>query len=134
MSEGFRLGARMPISRASVDRDFIESRGDLMAISIDDAIEEIVRKVPSNRIFDSHFVIRRLNKQHHDQYLSFAAEAAPDSRRPTLPMHGKIGQKINKLSGQLIKRLEYTAWSENERGNPGPCACWIRSAARSPKT
>jgi hypothetical protein len=98
-----------------------------MAASIDDAIEKIVRAVPAGHIFDSHFVIRQLIKKSSDEYLSFAGKSAPLSRKPTLPTHGKIGQKINKLSGQLVKKMEdYPSWSENVREKPSRCTCWIK--------
>lgn len=90
---------------------------------MENLIHSIVDSVPSGCIFDSHFVIHQLIKNHSDEYLRFAAQSA-DSNQLTLSVHGQIGQLINRLDGSLLRKLSGSSYSENIHGNPSPCTCW----------
>jgi hypothetical protein len=86
-------------------------------------IRQILDAIPSNYVFDSHFVIQQLLKNHSDEYLQFAAQYA-DNTRPTFVTHGQIGQLINGFVGERIDQIELPGWSENIHGNASKCTCW----------
>ena len=71
------------------------------------AIERILDEVPSNHIFDSHFVIAQLIKRYSDQYLEFASSIDASSSDKTRVVHGQIGRKIDTYAGEekLLRRL-----------------------------
>jgi len=87
------------------------------------AISEILKKIPKGKIFDSHYVISQLIKHHSDAYLSFAGNINANSDR-TLAVHGQIGKEIAKLESSSISRITNMAWSENIHGNPSECMAW----------
>ena len=90
---------------------------------MNNAIREILRTIPSNHIFDTHFVINFLIKEYSDEYLQFAARYA-NSNQITLTTHGQIGQIISSFQGDLVEQLDPPAWSENIHWKASPCACW----------
>ncbi len=90
---------------------------------MEDLIRSIVDSVPYGCIFDSHFVINRLIKDHSDEYLRFASQFA-SSNQLTLSVHGMIGQLINRFDGSLLHRINDESYSENIHGNPSRCTCW----------
>jgi hypothetical protein len=85
-------------------------------------IEEIVKNVPKDCIFDTHFVIGELIKNNSDQYLSFACKYA-ESSEITNSTHMQIGKEINKLDGSILEKIG-PSWSENIHRNPSECTCW----------
>ena len=85
---------------------------------MDKAIGSIIDKIPVGSIFDSHFVINQLIREHSDAYLDFAKTF---SGSITTAMHGNIGQKIDKLD--CVEQLG-KSWSENIHANASPCTCW----------
>lgn len=94
-------------------------------IIMQNTIRQILTVIPSNSIFDSHFVINMLIKNFSDEYLQFAVQYATGSQ-PTLSTHGQIGQIISSFRGDLVEQLEQLAWSENIHGTASQCACWRR--------
>ena len=86
---------------------------------MDKAISSIIDEIPVGSIFDSHFVINQLIRNHSDAYLDFAKTFSGSNI--TLVMHGNIGQKIDKLS--CVEQLG-KSWSENIHTKPSPCTCW----------
>ena len=88
------------------------------------AIRSIVKKVPEGKIFDSHFVIDQLIKNHSDVYLIFAS-SIDASRNKTSLVNGRIAQEIKKLS-DVVEQVDNTGdfWSVNMRGKPGECSGW----------
>jgi hypothetical protein len=98
------------------------------------AIAKIIRNIPRQRIFDSHFVIDQLIKHHSDVYLRFAfkfAGSVMSSVNLTAQVHGLIAQEVDKRAQQLsIERILSSdnrperSWSETIHGEPGECACW----------
>jgi hypothetical protein len=91
-----------------------------------DAIRQIVDEIPSGMVFDSHFVIARLIRQHSDAYLSFAS-ALQLADGGTIAMHGRIGQEIAKLEGTTIAKIQNRSWSENIHGNASDCTAWKKT-------
>lgn len=87
------------------------------------SIQNIINKIKSGYIFDSHFVIAQLIKFDSDAYLDFASSIITSSDK-TLAVHGKIGQEIAKHEGVIIQRLPNKSWSENIHGNASECTCW----------
>ena len=100
-----------------------------MGTSVDDAIRQIVKKVPRGCIFDSHFVLSQLIRLFSDEYLSFAGKFARSGKQPTLPTHGQIGRKINRLGKTVVQRIG-PAWSENIHKRPSRCTCWKALSGR----
>jgi len=85
------------------------------------AIQKIVEKIPSGKIFDSHYVINRLIRNYSDEYLVFASRITGSARK-TAKVHGLIAQEIKKLTS--VKQETGEFWSENIRGNASECAGW----------
>lgn len=86
------------------------------------AIEKIVNEVPGGNIFDTHFVISELIKNHSDDYLHFASRYS-SSNKITLTTHGQIGKEINKLDGEIVDYVGQS-WSENIHREASECTCW----------
>jgi hypothetical protein len=86
------------------------------------AIQEIIKKIPKGKIFDSHYVINQLIADHSDEYLAFASQV---KTHKTATVHGLIAQEIKQLS-DLVKQEGETGdfWSENIRGNASECTGW----------
>jgi hypothetical protein len=85
------------------------------------AIQEIVKKIPKGKIFDSHYVINQLIADHSDEYLAFASQV---KTHKTATVHGLIAQEIKKLN--LVEQVFETGdfWSDNLRGNASECTGW----------
>jgi len=88
------------------------------------AIQEIIKKVPKGKIFDSHYVINQLISDYSDEYLTFVSSVA-DSSRKTVSVHGLIGKEIKNLS-DLVEQVGEAGdfWSDNIRGNASECTGW----------
>ena len=92
------------------------------ATLIQEPLRSIITPVPTGLIFDSHFVIAKLIKEHSDAYLRFAASIGANVETET--MHGFIAMEIGKLDG--VVQIQPGAYSENIHGEPSKCACWER--------
>jgi hypothetical protein len=103
-----------------VDGFFI-TRG--LSMSISTAIREIIDRVQSGHIFDSHYVIEELIKKYSDDYLEFASSISCSLNR-TLTVHGNIAQEIARLEPAIISRMKELSWSNNIHGNASSCICW----------
>ncbi|MDR0516454.1 MAG: hypothetical protein LBH25_05345 [Fibromonadaceae bacterium] len=88
------------------------------------AIQEIIKKVPKGKIFDSHYVINQLISDYSDEYLAFASSVA-GSKKKTNTVHRLIGEEIKKFS-DLIEQVGEVGdfWSDNIRGNASVCTGW----------
>jgi hypothetical protein len=86
---------------------------------MDKALDSIISEIPVGCIFDSHFVINQLIRNHSDAYLEFAGKFSGSSITPA--MHGHIGQKIDKHSSV---DQQGKSWSENIHTNASECTCW----------
>lgn len=87
------------------------------------AINEILSNIPGGHVFDSHYVISQLIKNHSDVYLNFASGISATTGK-TLAVHGQIGKEIAKFEPSLLSRLDRMAWSENIHGNSSECTAW----------
>jgi hypothetical protein len=87
------------------------------------AVQQIVRKIKRGRFFDSHFVISQIikKKNYHQLYVHFA-------RSPTMTtgqMNGQIAKIIQGLH-LLVRDCKKKSWSDNIYGRPCSCALWQR--------
>ena len=94
-------------------------------MEFNDAIENILRKIGSGYMFDTHFVIEQIIKHHSDEYINFVAQYA-NTDMSTFTAHGNIGKEINKFNSNLVELQKQESWSENIHGNPSNCALWLR--------
>jgi hypothetical protein len=86
------------------------------------AIQEIIKKVPKGKIFDSHYVIDQLRSEYPDVYLTFASTGKSPQKK-TNSVHGRIAKEIKKLS-DLVVQVPGEYMSENIRGKASECAGW----------
>ncbi|GBU26347.1 hypothetical protein R83H12_03043 [Fibrobacteria bacterium R8-3-H12] len=91
-------------------------------MSIKNSIQEIIKKIPKGKIFDSHYVINQLIAEHSDEYLAFASQV---KTHKTATVHGLIAKEIKNLPS-LVEQVEGEFWSDNIRGNASECAGWRR--------
>ncbi len=106
-------------------------------MSLRDSIKQIIKAIPSQCYFDSHFVIEELLKHHSDQYINHVSQFAGNSE-PTKTAHAGVGQKImNSIDGDnggdgLAERVKNpdgkgaNSWSTTIHGTGGRCALWRR--------
>ena len=98
----------------------VERHSDM---TINVAIEELIKAVPKDCIFDTHHIINNLIKKYSDAYLAYAA-SFKSSYKVTLTLHGNIGKEIAKLEPALIERMPLKSYSDNVHGESSVCACW----------
>ncbi|GMO31409.1 MAG: hypothetical protein Ta2F_06820 [Termitinemataceae bacterium] len=80
-------------------------------------ITEIITKIPSGAIFDSHTIIEYLLMNNSDKYLSCFSGATTES------YHGQIGKIIDGFNGVSIDHIG-KSWSKNIHQNFSDCTCW----------
>ena len=108
-------------------------------MSLRDSIKQIIKAIPRQCYFDSHFVIEELLKHHTDEYINAVAPFAGEGKkRITLAAHAHIGQEIlGCINGDnggdaLAKRVKNPdgngadSWSTTIHGTGGRCALWRR--------
>lgn len=88
-------------------------------------VEKIVRDIPSGMVFDSHYVIDTLIKEHSDIYLSFAAQRYPAGQVTTANFHAQIAVVIRGLAS-LITQPNLKSWSYTIHGTASECELWQR--------
>jgi hypothetical protein len=93
--------------------------------TIKSILRDILENIPRGFMFDSHFVIQRMIKNHSDAYIRFVARYAK-GKEPTLNAHQRIGQEIKKFDGRIVEKQKKDSWSENIHGNASSCALWKR--------
>ena len=93
--------------------------------SMQNAILEILEKIPKGMAFDSHYIINQLINFYSDKYLNFASRWA-ESNEKTLSVHVQIGKAIASFEPDTISRLDYMSWSENSHGNSSECTAWVK--------
>jgi len=95
-----------------------------MAYNIRPAIEEELRKIDQNTLFDSHYIIKQLIKHHTDEYLSYAASIGPvNENKSATNIHGLLAQEIGKCTN-LICDTKTDISSENIHGKLSSCRVW----------
>jgi len=92
-------------------------------MSISTAIEELIKKVGKEHVFDSHYIINNLIKKYSDDYLNYASSIATTSDK-TLRIHGRLGKEIAKFESTLIERIDLKSWSDNIHEKASSCTCW----------
>ncbi len=87
------------------------------------SIRIIIDTIESGHIFDSHFVIAQLIKNHSDVYLNFASNIDTPVNKTSI-VHGHIAQEIARHEDTIIQRVENMSWSETIHGTARECTCW----------
>ena len=82
-----------------------------------DIINEIINKIPSGAIFDTHTIIEYLLQNNSDEYL------LESKNRTTEQYHGYIGRTIDSFNERLIEQ-KGKSWSKNIHDNFTECTCW----------
>ncbi len=90
---------------------------------MEDAIKQIIKAIPQNYIFDSHFVISQLIANHSNVYLNFAKRYKSEETI-TMPMHGHLGQLIAGFEKEELIEKMGDAYSLNIHGNSSKCTAW----------
>jgi len=88
-------------------------------------VEQIIRERQRDEVFDSHFVIDTIIRNHSDEYLRFAAEHLPQGI-VTQHIHAEIAKLISSFADELVVNMGYQSISYNIRGNASECALWRR--------
>ena len=97
-------------------------------MNLDAILRGIISNIPSQRAFDSHYVIRELLRVDSDAYIRFVSAFAAGPT-PTLTAHQQIGLAIDAFAQQnpsLLVRLPYQSHSFNIREHASECALWQR--------
>ena len=89
-------------------------------------VEQIVRDIPSGKVFDSHYVIDTLIKNHSDVYLSFAAQKFPEGHVDTPNLHSQIARIIRGLKGELVTQPGLQSCSYTIHETASECELWKR--------
>ncbi len=93
--------------------------------SMNTAVKAVLEAIPSNVMFDTHFVLGQLLRNHSDQYLRHCAEFT-QIEGCTLAAHQGIGRIIKTFDGGIVQRQDVDAFSENIHGNASTCALWLK--------
>ena len=88
-----------------------------------EAVQKVIKSIPFDKIFDTHFVINRLIKIYADDYIKFVTTFT-NQEDSTLSEHENIGLQIAEFEGQLIEQQANRSWSENIHGQPNECTLW----------
>lgn len=93
-------------------------------MTIDAAIEAIVKKIPSGDYFDTHYVILKLEKEHKDVYDEYVSTHGGVAN--LAGAHGQIGILINNKIDGATKVEPGSSHSYSTDGSEGPCALWTK--------
>jgi len=86
-------------------------------------VKQIVSGIDKGKVFDSHFVIDTIIREHSDDYLVFVSNNLATSK-VTEYAHSEIAKIISSLKSSLVKELPYKSISYNIRGKASSCALW----------
>ncbi len=95
---------------------------------MENAIREIIDGIVRDCIFDSHYVISQLLKNHSDVFYEFIRRMG---NADTPATHGHLAKIIGicgamKLGDRYLELNEIKSWSENIHGKSSPCTAWIK--------
>ena len=76
----------------------------------------ILDVIPGGVMFDSHFVVEQLIRNHSDEYIRFCSKYLK-AEAITLRAHQGIGQVIKSFAGDLVKKQDTPSYSRNIHGN-----------------
>jgi len=85
------------------------------------AIRRIIESIPSNHIFDSHYIIQQLVKTETHVFYDFIRGKF---NADVHAVHGLLAQEIDKLVN--VTKLDNLSYSENIKGNPSACTAWVK--------
>ena len=88
-------------------------------------VEAIIRSIGKGYMFDSHYVIDTIIRDHSDDYLRFAADNLA-SGKVTEYAHSEIAKLISSFEGSFVEQQENKSISYNIRGNASECTLWKR--------
>ena len=88
-------------------------------------IEQILLGIETQRFFDTHYIIDRIIKDYHNEYLIHGAKHV-ESEDPLGDYHNQIVQDIKMLEGSLIELCEGKSCSIAFHGKTSICALWKR--------
>lgn len=88
-------------------------------------IAQIINKIDKGFVFDSHYVIDTVIRDHSDDYLKFVSHNLATSKI-TEYAHSELAKIIASFRGNLVNILPYKSISYNIRGKASPCALWER--------
>jgi len=80
-------------------------------------IDEILKDIPKEAIFDSHTIIEIIIGNYSDDYLQNYKHSSTEL------YHGYIAQLIAKYETSIIERIGQS-WSKNLHGKFSICTCW----------
>jgi hypothetical protein len=86
------------------------------------ALTIIIDDIPKGTIFDSHYVISQLIKNHSDAYLKYASAILKNSNGTTATYHGQIALRIAEFDS--VENISEKSWSENIHGISSSCTAW----------
>jgi hypothetical protein len=95
--------------------------GDMNSI-----VEGIIRRVERGKVFDAHYVIEKIIREHTDEYLVFAADNLPSSNNKVEYVHSQIARIIASFNNNLVRRMPYDSISYNIHGRESECSLWER--------
>lgn len=93
-----------------------------------DIIESIILEIRNGTMFDSHFVIDKIIREHSDDYLRFASTHLASSGETEFA-HSQLAKIISSFEGVLVQQQTAKSHSYNIRGNSSECALWLRILA-----
>jgi hypothetical protein len=76
-------------------------------------------------MFDSHFVIAKLIKEHSDEYMKFAGLKLAKAK-VTEVNHSKLARLIRSFEGTLVQKQRNKSISYNIHGKASPSTLWKR--------
>ena len=88
-------------------------------------IQNIIQSIDKGVVFDSHFVIDTLIREHSDAYLTFVAGNLANSK-VTEYAHSEIAKIIASFKGDTVEASPSQSLSYNIRGKASKCALWKR--------
>jgi alanine racemase len=95
---------------------------------IKDIVKSIILEIRNGVMFDSHFVIDKIIREHSDDYLRFVSSHLA-SAEETEFAHSQLAKIISSFEGTLVEQQGAKSHSYNIRGNTSECALWLRISA-----
>jgi len=93
---------------------------------MEDAIIEIIDGVKRDHIFDAHYVIEKLIREHSDSYFEFIRSNQGNMEFVHSRISRLIGTFAEDGNNQLIRSLNQRSYSHNIRQNASSCKAWIK--------
>ena len=88
-------------------------------------IMEIILPINKGVMFDSHFIIDKVIREHSDDYIRFVSSNLAESK-VTEYAHSQLAKVIGIFENRLVAQQVAKSLSYNIRGNDSECALWLR--------